>query len=546
LHAVFGTGTCAGLSDGQLLERFTGRNGEAAELAFAVLVERHGPMVFRVCRGILRDPHDAQDAFQATFLVLVRRAGSVRNRDSVGSWLHGVALRVAACALSASARRRRHERRAGERSREVLREDERGDLKRAVHEEVGRLPERLRVPIVLCYLEGMTQDEAAARLGWPIGTVRSRLARARDRLRARLARRGLAPAAGALTAALSADAAGAAVPPALMEGTVRLAARLATARAIPSSVAALAGGALRSMLMNKLGTTVVSLLVVVAITAGAGVLGQQGDANGSARALSELVDPPAQGPPGAPGDAGAVEGGDLVRRLTQQAADQRVALEKTEKELRRAKAQSPPRVPSRAAAPEQVPPGEDPPSDEEIWKQLIAARFKNVRFDVEGTKSTVSPCKIYPLAGPCQLVRSLYKCTVGFDEVEEGDVRHRTQVVYVEKDHLRRCADPGHNHVVSSPLSEEIRRAEERLDWSEKMLNKGYVSKSQHEADRARLDALWRRALQGDGPAPSNAADQERRLKDVERKLDQILKALEGTKRDPVAPGPSGAGRGLQ
>ena len=116
LRVLFDAGTATGLTDGQLLERFATRGGESAELAFAALVERHGPMVWRVCRSILRDEHDAEDAFQATFLVLVRRAGAIRKRDSVASWLFGVASRVAARARADAARRRRHEREAAARA----------------------------------------------------------------------------------------------------------------------------------------------------------------------------------------------------------------------------------------------------------------------------------------------------------------------------------------------------------------------------------------------------------------------------------------------
>jgi DNA-directed RNA polymerase specialized sigma24 family protein len=108
VHTLFNAGTVAGLTDQQLLERFRARSGEAAELAFAALVERHGPMVLRVCRSVLRDPHEAHDAFQATFLVLVRRAGSLWVRESLGPWLHQVAYRVASCARSAGTRRWRH------------------------------------------------------------------------------------------------------------------------------------------------------------------------------------------------------------------------------------------------------------------------------------------------------------------------------------------------------------------------------------------------------------------------------------------------------
>ncbi len=153
-------------------------------------------MVLRVCRSILRDEHDAQDAFQATFLVLVRRADAVRRRESAGSWLHGVALRVAAHARAGMARRRRHERCAGELAVTADRSGAEGvspELAAILHEELGRLPERYRAAFVLCYLEGHTCEAAARRLGWPVGTVKSRLARGRERLRGRLIRRGVVP-----------------------------------------------------------------------------------------------------------------------------------------------------------------------------------------------------------------------------------------------------------------------------------------------------------------------------------------------------------------
>ena len=206
IDRLFRAGTAAGLSDAQLMERFATRHGEAAEAAFAALMERHGPMVLRVCRRVLNDPHDAQDAFQATFLILVRRPGAVRQRASLAGWLYGVALRVAAHSRAASARRRVVEQAAGTRLASGYVPDE---GRHEVWEEVDRLPERYRLAVVLCYLEGLTHEQAAARLGWPVGTVRSRLARARERLRGRLVKRGLAPG-GAVLAGLvsSADANG--------------------------------------------------------------------------------------------------------------------------------------------------------------------------------------------------------------------------------------------------------------------------------------------------------------------------------------------------
>jgi RNA polymerase sigma factor (sigma-70 family) len=200
VRTLFDTGTTGGLTDGELLGRLADRpardDGNAAGPAFAALVDRHGPMVLRVCRSILRDEHDAQDAFQATFLVLVSRAGAVRRQESAGSWLHGVALRVAAHARASMARRRRHERCAGELAVTADRSGAAGvssELAAILHEELGGLPDRYRAAIVLCYLEGHTCEAAARRLGWPVGTVKSRLARGRERLRGRLIRRGVVP-----------------------------------------------------------------------------------------------------------------------------------------------------------------------------------------------------------------------------------------------------------------------------------------------------------------------------------------------------------------
>ncbi|MFI5456597.1 MAG: RNA polymerase sigma factor [Isosphaerales bacterium] len=200
LRTLFSAGTCAGLSDGELLDRFMSGRDEAGELAFEALVTRHGPMVLRVCRNLLDDPHDVHDAFQAVFLVLARRGGAIRSRESVGSWLYGVAVRVAARARVTAIRRRVRDRRTTQAAQEIAaagpQQDDSSSIERndgadVVHQEVSRLPEKYRAPIVLCYLEGLTHDEAAARLSWPVGTVRSRQSRARETLRNRLNRRGV-------------------------------------------------------------------------------------------------------------------------------------------------------------------------------------------------------------------------------------------------------------------------------------------------------------------------------------------------------------------
>src|SRR5262249_30805654 len=160
---LFNVGAVRELTDGQLLERFATDRGDVAELAFAVLVERHGPMVMRVCRGVLGDVNDAQDAFQATFLVLVKRARGLWVRDSIGPCRHAVASRTATWARRPAARRRRLERRAAI-SVEESRPERDFELERLLHEEIDRLPERYRSPVILCDLEGRTHEQAARHL----------------------------------------------------------------------------------------------------------------------------------------------------------------------------------------------------------------------------------------------------------------------------------------------------------------------------------------------------------------------------------------------
>jgi RNA polymerase sigma factor (sigma-70 family) len=196
VQILFSAGTVIGLSDRDLLERFLYPDHEASELAFKVLVERHGPMVFRVCNQGLRDRHAAEDAFQVTFLVLARQARSIRKQDSLESWLFGVACRAAARIRMLEARRVTYERR-----RAIIRAHadpgapDPPEPWPELHSEIARLPEKYRIPIVLCYLEGLTHDQAAQKLSWPVGTLKTRLARARDQLRRRLEARGwkLAP-----------------------------------------------------------------------------------------------------------------------------------------------------------------------------------------------------------------------------------------------------------------------------------------------------------------------------------------------------------------
>ena len=192
-RTLFGAGTAVGLDDGQLLERFVECRDEAA---FAALLARHGPLVLGACRRLLANPADVEDAFQATFLVLVRKARSLRNRHLLGTWLYKVAYRVALRARAQADRRTQpaHEAVAMASAGDA----ERRELCEVIDEEILRLPRRYRGPVMLCYLEGVSHEEAARQLGCPLGTVNSRLATARQGLRMRLTKRGLAPSGASL------------------------------------------------------------------------------------------------------------------------------------------------------------------------------------------------------------------------------------------------------------------------------------------------------------------------------------------------------------
>src|SRR5262245_23555449 len=244
-----------------LLERFVADGDEAA---FEALVRRHGPMVLGVCRRVLRHSEDTEDAFQAAFLVLARRAAAVRKADSLGSWLHGVAYRVAANLRRDLARRRAREAVVADPPESAAAaEVSWQDVRVALDEELARLPERFQAPLVLCYLEGKTRDEAAHELGWSVGQLRGRLERGRELLRNRLTRRGLALSAALLGAALTHDAS-AALPATLVGAAVKVA-----AGAVPAQVAALAGGVLRTMFVTKAKTVALLLCAVMAMgTAG--------------------------------------------------------------------------------------------------------------------------------------------------------------------------------------------------------------------------------------------------------------------------------------
>ena len=281
LNTLFHFGAAGSLSDQDLLERFVCGDGDSAEAAFAVLVARHGAMVLGVCRRVLGNRHAAEDAFQATFFVLARKASGIARREQLACWLHGVARRAALDARARATRQRAGEKRLGAMSSFNQPDPiDSSELRAILDEELSRLPERHRAAIVLCELEGLSRREAAGRLGVSEGTLSSRLARAKTRLRDRLTHRGLALSAAGLASALSSDAHAVTVPSVLADSTIRIASLVASGSSltgvIPTSVVTLTEGVLKAMLLGKLKLVILGLATVALITTGVGVGAQDG------------------------------------------------------------------------------------------------------------------------------------------------------------------------------------------------------------------------------------------------------------------------------
>jgi RNA polymerase sigma factor (sigma-70 family) len=281
LDTLLTVGTLGAMTDGQLLDCFWSSREAAGQEAFRILVDRHGPMVLGLCRSLIRDPHEAEDAFQATFLVLVSKADSIRRRETIGPWLYGVACRVARRARNRSNRRRR---------REVpviadipIPDDPAAEARGtelAVQEEIARLPESFRAPILLCCLQGLSYDLAACRLGVSEPTFRGRLHRARKQLASRLRRRGiLAPVIARVLEPTGIPLP--AISSSLIESTVQFATRwsavrglLVGATAVPESIAALAQGVIQAMLLQSVKLFGIAAILTVGVV-GTVVIAQQ-------------------------------------------------------------------------------------------------------------------------------------------------------------------------------------------------------------------------------------------------------------------------------
>jgi RNA polymerase sigma factor (sigma-70 family) len=267
-----------GLSDAQLLKGFIAEHDEAA---FAALVRRHGPMVLGVCWRILGNAHDTDDAFQATFLVLVQKAGTLANRQALASWLYTVAHRTALEARSRNARRHLRERQVEEMPHPEIAAAEAGDWQPVLDQELSRLPEKYRAPVILCELEGRPRRDAARQLGLAEGTLSSRLAAARRMLARRLARHGITLSGGALAVAVS--EASAAVPSSLASSTTKAALLVAAGQlgALVTPAAILSKGVIKAMFISKLKGTLAAVCTVLVLGAGSLVYSQSGGRAGN-------------------------------------------------------------------------------------------------------------------------------------------------------------------------------------------------------------------------------------------------------------------------
>jgi RNA polymerase sigma factor (sigma-70 family) len=283
LRSLFTFGTKTGVTDSQLLAAFVSNDQEAAEQAFEVIVERHGPMVLRVCRDVLRDLHSAEDAFQATFLVLARKARHLQARELLANWLYGVALRTARRAKVLTARRRARESKVATRHKAksscLQSEQACHDLERVLHEEIERLPRSYRAAVIVCYLEGMSQTQAAQKLQLSASTIRGRLAQARKLLERRLVRRGISPNASLLALKVFTPNGGS-LPVSLVRSTAQsvfyyLRRTPEVTDAIPALARDITTGVLITMRFNLITAIAMATAVLGLFSAGVALVAQQ-------------------------------------------------------------------------------------------------------------------------------------------------------------------------------------------------------------------------------------------------------------------------------
>ncbi len=494
-------------TDRQLLERFaTGRD----EAAFAALVHRHGPLVWGVCRRLLRHHQDAEDAFQATFLVLAGKAGAIRRPELLANWLYGVACRTAARARADASRRRARERTAATAavvmpSTDILWQD----IRPILDEEIQRLPTKYRTPFVLCYLEGRTNEEAARQLGCPKGTILSRLAWARQWLRRRLERRGVSLAVGGVAAFLEQQAAPATVSARLAETTVdailaHTAGKFVAGGVVAAGPAILAQGVLNQMLLTQLKAAAVAVLLIGAVGFGAWTYAGQGGKSTSASAAPAAPSEDRSAPRQADPDI------QLARRQLEAAIQE---LLQVQADIRKAK------VEMALAEADQKKAARRPIPDEEIehwidqpvFLQGYMQQAKDVRARVDALNKQVKDVRARVdalksvLAGGQE--NPLYKQQASrLEELNKELARRRRHLRSLGEDELRQQ--------LTAPFQSKVASLQNRLAYLqglEKALN----------TDIQRLSQQTR----------SQEASTEERLRTLEKGLKEVKTALEMMKK---------------
>jgi RNA polymerase sigma factor (sigma-70 family) len=519
-HSAMQQATAA-LRDGDLLEAYIGRRDEAA---FEALVRRHGPMVLGVCQRILRNVADAEDAFQATFLVLVRKARSIRKRGAVANWLYGVAHHTALKARIMNRKRRSKELAAGTAPKPQVAEEVGQQLQTLLDGELSLLRDKYRIPIVLCDLQGKTIKEAAAHLGWPQGTVATRLRRGRSLLARRLTKHGLAFSGAVLTGALSAHVAQPAVPPALLSGTLHAAGVIGAgqtllAGAISTKVAALTEGVLKAMLVSKLKNATAMVLVLALLGMGAGGISRSADADD--KEVHAVQNAAAEGgrsrKPAGSGEerlliSSQVSGfivdvvklgdnvrqGDVLVRLDDRAA--KADLDRARANLDAAKAVLTASSTEVALATRRVERMKDFFEQNAIAKRTYdeavsnrdqsRARLDHKKAVVKVAEADLEKAQLVltqhslrsPVAG---IVRTVFKQQGTFVKTGERIL----EIGAIQPAPARKQEGPASDNLKRqiALLEADVAELQERAAWSERMAQLGYMTKLQAQADRTRL-----------------------------------------------------------
>jgi RNA polymerase sigma factor (sigma-70 family) len=491
LRRVVQPAEAGGLSDAELLSRWAAGRDEAA---FELLLWRHGPLVLSVCRRLLRHTQDVEDAFQATFLVLIRKATSIRGGQAVASWLHTVATRIA---LHARASQKPGEPLPEEMPARPFAPRVAGDELAVLDEEVGRLPEKYRSVFVLCQLQGKTNEEAARELGRPVGTILSRLARARQRLRQRLTQRGVGPAALAPVAVT--------VPPGLVGTTVKaataFAAGPAASGAVAPAVVALTEGVLQAMLIAKMKAASAALAVVLLCTGG-GLVGYRtldAHASGPATARSVTAVPRAAA---VLGDDTRAERDELRRKLAEALAQ----IEKLEQMVRQLRAVR---------------------GDIGIAVDTMASGRERYPWPLDLLVGPMSDRKRVP---PGQADRRLDELKLLQMKVYAADADLRA--AKASRDEARRSLDNAMSLRKRAPgaiSEEEVGLKKVQLDRAE-----ADVKLKEAQLEEARLFlARTQRLAQGSATPPArHMAPLERRLEEVERALQQLQRAVDAIRHE--------------